>query len=142
GIVDEFHRAGLACFGPTRAAARLEGSKAFTKAFCERHGIPTARYRTFDKVAPAQAWVRTLGLPLVIKADGLAAGKGVVVATTREGADRSIVEMLSGVAFGEAGREIVIEEFLEGEEASYMVVAAGSRYVSLATSQDHKRIGD
>ncbi len=142
GIVDQFNAAGLACFGPTRAAAQLEGSKAFTKAFCERHAIPTARYRTFSEVAPAQAWAHTLGLPLVIKADGLAAGKGVVIATTREDADRSIVEMLSGIAFGDAGREIVIEEFLEGEEASYMVVAAGDQYIPLATSQDHKRIGE
>src|SRR5699024_6530149 len=124
------------CFGPSRAAARLEGSKAFTKAFCERHDIPTPRYRTFTKAAPARAWARELGLPVVIKADGLAAGKGVVIATAREDADRAIEEMLSGAAFGAAGREIVIEEFLEGEEASFMVVAAGEQYVPLATSQD------
>ncbi|MGH8160915.1 MAG: phosphoribosylamine--glycine ligase [Gammaproteobacteria bacterium] len=142
GITDEFNAAGLACFGPTRAAARLEGSKAFTKAFCERHGILTARYHSFTENEPARSWARELGLPVVIKADGLAAGKGVVIAETLEEADRAIADMLSGAAFGAAGREIVIEEFLSGEEASFMVIAAGEQYVPLATSQDHKRIGD
>ena len=142
GIVDEFAAAGLACFGPTRAAARLEGSKAYTKAFCMRHGIPTAAYAAFTEAGPAREFVRERGVPLVIKADGLAAGKGVIVAETPDAADRAIEDMLSGGAFGAAGREIVIEEFLEGEEASFIVLAAGERYVPLATSQDHKRAGD
>ncbi len=142
GIVDAFDAAGLACFGPGRAAARLEGSKAFTKAFCDRHAIPTARYRTLTEVGPARAWARELGLPAVVKASGLAAGKGVVIAETRQEVDRAIEDMLSGARFGAAGREIVIEEFLRGEETSFMVVAAGENYVPLATSQDHKRIFD
>jgi len=142
GIVDAFEAAGLACFGPNRAAARLEGSKAYTKAFCERHAIPTAAYAAFTEVAPARAFVREHGVPLVIKADGLAAGKGVVIADSLEAADRAIENMLSEGAFGAAGREIVIEEFLAGEEASYIVLAAGERHMPLATSQDHKRAGD
>ncbi|HEX5313308.1 MAG TPA: phosphoribosylamine--glycine ligase [Gammaproteobacteria bacterium] len=142
GMVDEFRAAGLACFGPTRAAARLEGSKAFTKAFCERHAIPGAAYRGFRETEAAREYARKAALPLVIKADGLAAGKGVVIAETQEEADRAIEAMLSGNAFGAAGREIVIEEFLRGEEASYIVLAAGEQYAALASSQDHKRIGD
>ncbi len=142
GIVDEFTAAGLACFGPDRAAARLEGSKAYTKAFCIRHEIPTAAYAAFTGVAQAKAFVRDHDLPLVIKADGLAAGKGVIIAETREEADHAIDNMLAAGSFGTAGREIVIEEFLAGEEASFMVVAAGERYAVLATSQDHKRVGD
>jgi phosphoribosylamine--glycine ligase len=142
GIVDEFTAAGLACFGPTRAAARLEGSKTFAKDFCSRHGIPTAAYRGFTQAEAAKRYARELPLPIVIKASGLAAGKGVVIAQTAEDADKAIEAMLSGSAFGAAGREIVIEEFLAGEEASFMVLASGSQYIPLATSQDHKRIGE
>ncbi|MDN5864232.1 MAG: phosphoribosylamine--glycine ligase [Gammaproteobacteria bacterium] len=142
GIADDFGNAGLACFGPGRDCARLEGSKAFTKAFCARHNIPTAAWQSFSEAAAAREYARTLGLPVVIKADGLAAGKGVVIAASREEADETIESMLSGDAFGAAGSEIVIEEFLTGEEASFMVVAAGEHFVPLAGSQDHKRIGD
>lgn len=142
GIVNAFRSAGLACFGPSREAARLEGSKAFTKAFCERHGIPTARYRVFSEAGPAQAWARELGFPVVIKADGLAAGKGVVIAQTQNEVNSAVDSMLTKGGFGPAGREIVIEEFLAGEEASFMVLASGERYAVLATSQDHKRVGD
>ena len=142
GIGEVFAAAGLACFGPGPAGARLEGSKAFAKAFCERHRIPTAAYRRFTEPGPARDFVRTMDLPLVVKADGLAAGKGVVIAHSLGEADRAIERMLSGAAFGAAGREIVVEEFLAGEEASFMVVASGENYVTLATSQDHKRVGD
>jgi len=142
GLADAFAEAGLACFGPNRAASRLEGSKAYTKAFCERHGIPTAAYRRFDDARAAHDYIRDADFPQVIKADGLAAGKGVVIAETRDQAREAIDAMLSGDAFGEAGREVVIEDFLEGEEASFMVVACGERYVPLATSQDHKRAED
>ncbi|MGA7965450.1 MAG: phosphoribosylamine--glycine ligase [Gammaproteobacteria bacterium] len=142
GIVDTFNAAGLACFGPSRAAARLEGSKAYTKAFCERYAIPTAAYAAFTEVNAAKTFVREHGLPLVIKADGLAAGKGVVIAETLEAADQAIENMLTEGAFGAAGSEIVIEEFLDGEEASFIVLASGERYAMLATSQDHKRAGD
>lgn len=142
GIADVFNEAGLRCFGPSRAAARLEGSKAFMKAFCKQHRIPTAAYRTFNEVASARTFVRGAALPVVIKADGLAAGKGVIIAETLQEAEEAIEAMLSGEAFGAAGREIVIEEFLGGEEASYIVVASGETYTALPTSQDHKRIGD
>lgn len=142
GIVDAFNAVGLACFGPRRAAARLEGSKAYTKAFCERYAIPTAAYAVFTEVDAAKAFVRERGLPLVIKADGLAAGKGVVITETQEAADQAIENMLTEGAFGSAGSEIVIEEFLDGEEASFIVLAAGTHYIPLATSQDHKRAGD
>ncbi|MGH8226170.1 MAG: phosphoribosylamine--glycine ligase, partial [Gammaproteobacteria bacterium] len=142
GIVDEFTAAGLACFGPSRAAAQLEGSKAFSKAFCERHDIPSAAYRAFSDLAVARAYLREASFPLVVKADGLAAGKGVVIAETLEEAERAIEGMLSGESFGAAGREVVIEEFLVGEEVSFIVLAAGEQYLALASSQDHKRIGD
>ena len=142
GIVDEFGTAGLACFGPNRRAARLEASKAYTKAFCIRHEIPTAAYANFTGAAEAKAFVKDHELPLVIKADGLAAGKGVIIAETREEADHAIDNMLAKGGFGTAGREIVIEEFLAGEEASFIVIASGERYAVLATSQDHKRVGD
>lgn len=142
GIVDEFRAAGLACFGPDRRAARLEASKAYTKAFCIRHEIPTAAYANFTGAAEAKAFVKDHDLPLVIKADGLAAGKGVIVAETREVAEHAIDNILASGQFGNAGREIVIEEFLYGEEASFIVVASGKRYAVLATSQDHKRVGD
>ncbi len=142
GIVDTFNAAGLACFGPSRAAAQLEGSKAYTKAFCKRHAIPTAPYAGFTDAGKAKAFVRKHRLPLVIKADGLAAGKGVIIAENIEAADQAIENMLTKGAFGAAGNEIVIEEFLTGEEVSFIVVAAGERHVPLATAQDHKRVGD
>lgn len=142
GVVDAFRAAGKRIFGPTRAAARLESSKAFAKSFLERHGIPTAAYGVFDSLEPALAFLRSKGAPIVIKADGLAAGKGVVVATTPAEAESATREMLSGDALGAAGCRVVIEEFLEGEEASFIVVANGTQYVPLATSQDHKRIFD
>jgi phosphoribosylamine--glycine ligase len=142
GIVDAFNAAGLRCFGPTRAAAQLESSKAFTKHFLARHAIPTAGYAVFTELEPALAHVRERGAPIVIKADGLAAGKGVVVAMELAEAEAALVDMLGGGALGEAGRRVVIEEFLDGEEASYIVVASGDQYVAMATSQDHKRRDD
>ena len=142
GIVDAFNAAGLRCFGPTRAAAQLESSKAFTKHFLARHAIPTAAYAVFTELDSALAHVRERGAPIVIKADGLAAGKGVVVATTLEQAEAALQDMLGGGTFGEAGSRVVIEEFLEGEEASYIVIAAGDQYLAMATSQDHKRRDD
>ncbi|MEZ5445987.1 MAG: phosphoribosylamine--glycine ligase [Gammaproteobacteria bacterium] len=140
GIVDEFESAGLRCFGPSRAAAVLEGSKAFTKEFLLRHGIPTAAHGTFTEIAPALEHLRTQPLPIVIKADGLAAGKGVVIAATRAEAEDAVREMLSGNLLGEAGSRVVIEEFLEGEEASFIVIADGEQALPLASSQDHKRL--
>src|SRR5690606_38930077 len=122
GVVDRFRAAGRACFGPTAAAAQLEGSKAFSKAFMERHGIPTARHAVFTERAPALAWVRERGAPIVVKADGLAAGKGVVVAATLAEAERAIEDMLGGEAPG----RIVVEDFLDGEEASYIVLCDGN----------------
>jgi phosphoribosylamine--glycine ligase len=141
GIADDLAEAGIACFGPSRAAARLEGSKAFTKAFCARHEIPTARYAAFADEASARAHVRTLSLPIVIKADGLAAGKGVVIAATLAEAEATIGKMLSG-GFGRAGERIVIEEFLGGEEVSFFALCDGTRAVALPTAQDHKRAFD
>jgi phosphoribosylamine--glycine ligase len=141
GVVDAFSAAGLRVFGPTRAAAQIEASKAFTKDFLARHAIPTAQYRVFTEVEPAQAYIAQRGAPIVVKADGLAAGKGVVVATTVEQAQAAVADMLGG-GMGGAGARVVIEDFLEGEEASYIVVAAGNRYVPLASAQDHKRIFD
>ncbi|WP_028080880.1 phosphoribosylamine--glycine ligase [Solimonas soli] len=142
GVVDAFQAAGLAIFGPTRAAAQLEASKAFTKDFLERHRIPTAQYRVFTEIAPAVAYIAERGAPIVVKADGLAAGKGVVVATTVEEAQAAVRDMLGGSLLGQAGARVVVEDFLEGEEASFIVVASGQQYVVMATSQDHKRIGD
>ena len=142
GVVDAFRSAGKRIFGPTRAAARLESSKAFAKDFLERHAIPTATYGVFDQVEPALAHIRSCGAPIVVKADGLAAGKGVVVAATVAEAEAAVRDMLSGGALGAAGSRVVIEEFLDGEEASFIVVANGTQYVPLATSQDHKRIFD
>ena len=142
GIVDAFSAAGLRCFGPTRAAAQLEASKAFTKHFLARHAIPTADYAVFTELQPALEHVRQRGAPIVVKADGLAAGKGVVVAMELAQAEAAITDMLGGGALGEAGRRVVIEEFLDGEEASYIVVASGDQYVAMATSQDHKRRDD
>ena len=138
GIVDRFAELGLPCFGPTAAAAQLEGSKAFTKDFLARHNIPTADYRNFDELEPALAYIRQQGAPIVIKADGLAAGKGVIVAHTLEEAERAATDMLQGGAFGDAGARIVVEEFLDGEEASFIVVTDGTTVLPMATSQDHK----
>ena len=142
GIADRFRAEGLRIFGPGAAAARLEGSKAFTKAFLESHGIPTARYAEFTDPAEAAAWVRGHAAPLVVKADGLAAGKGVVVARSRSEAIAAVDDMLRGRAFGDAGRRIVIEEFLTGEEASFICVVGGGEAVPLASSQDHKAAGE
>ncbi|PTP42864.1 phosphoribosylamine--glycine ligase [Vibrio splendidus] len=142
GVVDAFREVGLPVFGPTQAAAQLEGSKAFTKDFLARHDIPTGYYSNFTEIEPAIAYVREQGAPIVVKADGLAAGKGVIVAMTLEEAEDAIKDMLAGNAFGEAGSRVVIEEFLEGEEASFIVMVDGSSVLPMATSQDHKRVGD
>ncbi|HYX66115.1 MAG TPA: phosphoribosylamine--glycine ligase [Burkholderiales bacterium] len=142
GIVDEFQAAGLRIFGPTRAAAQLESSKDFAKRFMVRHGLPTARHATFTSAAEAKAYVDREGAPIVIKADGLAAGKGVVVATTRDEAHRAVDAMLGSGSLGEAGARVVIEEFLRGEEASFIVMSDGTHVLPLATSQDHKRLRD
>jgi len=142
GLVDFFEARNLRCFGPRRGAAQLEGSKAFTKDFLARHGIPTAAYANFTELQPALAYLRQQGAPIVVKADGLAAGKGVIVAETLEQAEAAVTDMLSGNAFGEAGCRVVIEEFLEGEEASFIVMVDGEHVLPMATSQDHKRIGE
>ncbi|MEY2653153.1 MAG: hypothetical protein RLZZ524_180, partial [Pseudomonadota bacterium] len=146
GVVDEFRRRGLRIFGPTRAAAQLESSKAYAKDFMQRHGIPTALYATFSDAAAAHAHVERHGAPIVIKADGLAAGKGVVVAMTlaeaHEAVDWMLLDNKLGVQHNAGGARVVIEEFLVGEEASFIVVSDGRHVVSLATSQDHKRVGD
>ncbi len=138
GIVDRFQESGLPCFGPTAAAAQLEGSKAFTKDFLRRHRIPTADYRIFDQLEPALEYIREVGAPVVVKADGLAAGKGVIVAMTLAEAEEAATDMLSAGAFGDAGSRIVVEEFLEGEEASFIVITDGKSVLPLASSQDHK----
>ena len=138
GIVDRFRDAGLACFGPDAAGARLEGSKAYTKEFLARHGIPTAAYRNFEELDPALAYVREQGAPIVIKADGLAAGKGVIVAQTLDEAESAVTDMLSGNSFGAAGHRVVVEEFRDGEEASFIVITDGTHVLPLASSQDHK----
>ncbi len=142
GVVDFFQARGLRCFGPGKGAAQLEGSKAFTKDFLARHNIPTAAYANFTELEPALAYLRETGAPIVVKADGLAAGKGVIVAETLEQAEAAVTDMLSGNAFGDAGCRVVIEEFLEGEEASFIVMADGVNVLPMATSQDHKRIGE
>ncbi|MEG0007826.1 MAG: phosphoribosylamine--glycine ligase, partial [Aeromonas sp.] len=142
GVVDAFRAEGLAIFGPTAASAQLEGSKAFAKDFLARHAIPTAEYQNFTEVAPALAYLREKGAPIVIKADGLAAGKGVIVAMTLAEAEEAVQDMLSGNAFGDAGARVVIEEFLGGEEASFIVMVDGEHVLPMATSQDHKRVGD
>ncbi|KAF7788748.1 phosphoribosylamine--glycine ligase [Pseudoalteromonas rubra] len=139
GVVDRFRDAGLAIFGPTQGAAQLEGSKSFTKDFLARHQIPTAAYQTFEEIEPALAYVKAQGAPIVVKADGLAAGKGVIVAMTEAEAEDAIRDMLAGNAFGDAGSRVVIEEFLEGEEASFIVMVDGKNVLPFATSQDHKR---
>ena len=142
GVVDAFREAGLRIFGPTRAAAQLESSKDFAKRFMQRHGIPTARHETFTGAAAAHAYVDAEGAPIVIKADGLAAGKGVVVATTAAEAHAAIDMMLSGNKLGDAGHRVVVEEFMQGEEASFIVMVDGKNVLALASSQDHKRIFD
>jgi phosphoribosylamine--glycine ligase len=142
GIVDVFRARDLRVFGPTRAAAQLESSKDFAKAFMQRHGIPTAEYRTFTDAAAARAYVAERGAPIVVKADGLAAGKGVVVAATEEDANAAIDSMLVGNTLGASGARVVIEDFLHGEEASFIVMCDGQHALALATSQDHKRLLD
>ncbi len=142
GVVDAFRAAGLPIFGPTQGAAQLEGSKAFTKDFLARHNIPTAAYANFTEIEPALAYVREKGAPIVVKADGLAAGKGVIVAMTLQEAEDTIQDMLAGNAFGSAGSRVVVEEFLDGEEASFIVMVDGENVLPMATSQDHKRVGD
>ncbi|MDF3193832.1 phosphoribosylamine--glycine ligase [Pseudomonas sp. 1928-m] len=142
GVVDLFRSRKLDIFGPTAAAAQLEGSKAFTKDFLARHAIPTADYQNFTEVEPALAYLQKVGAPIVIKADGLAAGKGVIVAMTLQEAEDAVRDMLAGNAFGDAGSRVVIEEFLDGEEASFIVMVDGENVLPMATSQDHKRVGD
>jgi len=142
GVVDFFAEKGLKCFGPSKGAAQLEGSKAFTKDFLARHDIPTAFYQNFTEIEPALAYIDKIGAPIVVKADGLAAGKGVIVAETVEQAKDAVKDMLSGNAFGDAGCRVVIEEFLAGEEASFIVMVDGKNIVPMATSQDHKRVGN
>jgi len=142
GVANRFEAAGLRCFGPTEGAAQLEGSKAFTKDFLARHDIPTGYYQNFTEIDPAIAYLREQGAPIVIKADGLAAGKGVIVAMTLDEAEAAVKDMLAGNAFGEAGHRVVIEEFLEGEEASFICMVDGKNILPMATSQDHKRVGE
>lgn len=142
GVVDLFRERGLKCYGPTASAAQLEGSKAFSKDFLARHAIPTADYANFTELQPALAYLREKGAPIVIKADGLAAGKGVIVAMTLAEAETAVHDMLAGNAFGAAGSRVVIEEFLDGEEASFIVMVDGEHVLPMATSQDHKRVGN
>jgi phosphoribosylamine--glycine ligase len=142
GIVDFFADRSLRAFGPSKGAAQLEGSKAFTKDFLARHNIPTAEYQNFTEIEPALAYLRGKGAPIVIKADGLAAGKGVIVAKTLEEAENAVHDMLAGNAFGDAGHRVVIEEFLAGEEASFIVMVDGEHILPMATSQDHKARDD
>ncbi|MES9821514.1 MAG: phosphoribosylamine--glycine ligase [Candidatus Thiodiazotropha sp.] len=142
GIVNAFEAAGLRCFGPSKDAAQLEGSKSFTKDFLARHDIPSGSYRTFTEIDAALTYLNQVGAPIVIKADGLAAGKGVIVAMDLSTAESAVRDMLAGNAFGEAGHRVVIEEYLEGEEASFIVMADGTHILPMATSQDHKRVGD
>ena len=142
GVVDTFQEAGLRCFGPSKAAAQLEGSKTFTKDFLARHNIPTAAYGTFTDVTAAIDYLNSQSFPIVIKADGLAAGKGVIIAENLDQAKATVKDMLAGNKFGEAGHRVVIEEFLKGEEASFIVIADGKNIVPMATSQDHKARDD
>ena len=142
GVVDAFRTENLPCFGPTQGAAQLEGSKAFCKDFMARHGIPTAAYQTFTEVEPAIAYIQAQGAPIVVKADGLAAGKGVVVAQSEAEAIQAVNDMLAGNTFGSAGHRVVIEEFLVGEEASFIVMADGRNALAMASSQDHKALLD
>ena len=142
GLADRFRERGLAVFGPSQAAARLESSKAFAKDLMARHGIPTARFRAFTEAGPARAWCRELGAPLVVKADGLAAGKGVMICRTLPEADTAVAQCLDERAFGAAGASVVIEEFMEGEEASFFAVTDGAAILPLASAQDHKTVFD
>jgi phosphoribosylamine--glycine ligase len=142
GLVDRFAEKGLRCFGPTKGAAQLEGSKAFTKDFLARHQIPTAGYETFTELEPAKAYIQKQGAPIVVKADGLAAGKGVILAQTEGEAIQAVRGMLSGEDFGDAGKKVVIEEFLTGEEASFIVMVDEKNILPLATSQDHKAVNN
>ena len=142
GVADRFRERGLAVFGPTQAAARLESSKAFAKELMARHGIPTARFRAFTEAEPARAWCRELGAPLVVKADGLAAGKGVIICRTLAEADAAVTRCLEEGAFGAAGASVVIEEFMVGEEASFFVITDGAAILPLAAAQDHKTVFD
>ncbi len=142
GVVDYFRARNLRCFGPRQGAAQLEGSKAFTKDFLARHAIPSAAYQTFTEIPPALAYIRQQGVPIVIKADGLAAGKGVILAQTEAEANAAVEDMLAGNAFGEAGHRVVIEEFLVGEEASFIVMVDGEHVLPMASSQDHKARDD
>ena len=142
GVVDRFRAAGQRIFGPTATAAQLEGSKAFAKDFLARHGIPTAHYAVFTELDPALAYLQQVGAPIVVKADGLAAGKGVIVAMTLAEAEDAVRDMLAGNAFGDAGSRVVIEEFLDGEEASFISMVDGVTALPMATSQDHKRVHD
>jgi phosphoribosylamine---glycine ligase len=142
GTVDHFTSHGLPAFGPTRAAAEIESSKAFSKALMERHGVPTAAFRTFDRLDAAEAYLRERGAPIVVKASGLAAGKGVVVAETLDQALAAVRDMLGGAAFGGAGHEVVIEEFMQGEELSVFALTDGENVLPMIAAQDHKRIGE
>ncbi|MGB1110478.1 MAG: phosphoribosylamine--glycine ligase [Gammaproteobacteria bacterium] len=142
GVVDQFQAAGLRCFGPSAGAAQLEGSKAFTKDFLARHNIPTAAYGNFTDAEEAKAYIRQMGAPIVVKADGLAAGKGVILAQTVEEAEAAVDDMLAGNAFGEAGHRVVVEEFLVGEEASFICIVDGKTALPMASSQDHKAAGE
>jgi phosphoribosylamine---glycine ligase len=142
GLADRLRERGLAVFGPSQAAARLESSKAFAKDLMARHGIPTARFRTFTEGGPARAWCRELGVPLVVKADGLAAGKGVIICRTLAEADSAVARCLDEAAFGAAGASVVIEEFMEGEEASFFAITDGQAILPLASAQDHKTVFD
>jgi len=142
GVVDSFTEAGLRCFGPSKAAAQLEGSKTFSKDFLARHNIPTAAYQTFTEIPEALTYLQQQKFPVVIKADGLAAGKGVIIVDNLENGKATVEDMLAGNKFGEAGHRVVIEEFLEGEEASFIVIADGKNIIPMATSQDHKARDD
>ena len=142
GIVDQFQQVGRACFGPSQQAARLEGSKTFAKEFLSRHAIPTAAYKSFTELLPALGYLESVALPVVIKADGLAAGKGVIIADTREQGRNAITDMLSDNRFGQAGSRVVIEEFLNGEEASFICMVDGKHVLAMASSQDHKAAFD
>ncbi len=142
GVVDAFEKVGLRCFGPSQGAAQLEGSKAFTKEFLERHNIPTASYGNFTEITPATEYIKQQGAPIVVKADGLAAGKGVILAQTESEAIAAVEDMLAGNAFGDAGHRVVIEEFLQGEEASFICMVDGKNILPMATSQDHKAAHD
>ena len=142
GVTDAFEAAGLRCLGPRKGPAQLEGSKAFTKDFLARHGIPTAAYATFSETAPALEYLHRVGAPIVIKADGLAAGKGVILAQDLATAEAAVRDMLDGGRFGGAGRRVVIEEFLRGEEASFIALVGGGQILPMASSQDHKARDD